>query len=183
MQTRAVRHPPMERFARRNSRSSRATDSAREPMRFFRSTRRRKTQRLLGSQIDGARDQGLVSMFLWGVLRAKNSRTPLYTYYWDHAMPGPDREVYRAFHTSEVPYVFNTLNRSHRPWQPADRAIAQTMSTYWTNFVTSGDPNGPGLTSWPAFGRGGLVTMELGDHFGTRAVADAAQFEFFSKYF
>jgi len=135
------------------------------------------------SQIDGARDQGLVSMYLWGVLRAKNSRTPLYTYYWDHAMPGPDREVYRAFHTSEVPYVFNTLNRSHRPWQPADRAIAQTMSTYWTNFVTSGDPNGPGLTSWPAFGRGGLVTMELGDHFGTRAVADAAQFEFFSKYF
>jgi para-nitrobenzyl esterase len=135
------------------------------------------------SQIDAARDQGLVSMYLWGRLRAKSGRTPLYTYYWNHAMPGPDRDLYRAFHTSEVPYVFNSLHRSNRPWEPADRAIAKTMSSHWRNFVTSGDPNGPGLDPWPAFHGDRLVTMELGDRSGTRPVADAARLKFYSQFF
>ena len=135
------------------------------------------------SQIDAARDQGLVSMYLWGVLRAKTSRAQLYTYYWNHSLPGPDSNVYRAFHTSEVPYVFKSLQRSNRPWQPTDRAIAETMSSYWTNFVTVGDPNGPGFPPWSAFSPGKPVTMELGDRFGTRAVADPARLEFYSKHF
>ena len=135
------------------------------------------------SQIEAARDQGVVSMRLWGVLRARTSRTPLYTYYWNHSMPGPDRDLYGAFHTSEVPYVFNSLHRSNRPWQPADRAIAETMSSYWTSFVTSGDPNGPGLVRWLRFGANPQLTMELGDHVGARAVVEPARVEFFSKYF
>jgi para-nitrobenzyl esterase len=135
------------------------------------------------SQIEAARDQGLVSMYLWGTLRANSSRTPLYTYYWNHAMPGPDRDRYRAFHTSEVPYVFSSLHRSNRPWQPEDLAVAERMSSYWTNFVTSGDPNGSTLDAWPPFRTGAPTTMELGDRFGARAVADAARLEFFSKYF
>ena len=114
------------------------------------------------SQIDAAREQGLVSTYLWGVLRAKTSRAPLFTYYWIHALPGPDRELYRAFHTSEAPDVFNSLHRLNRPFEPADRVIATTMSSYWKSFASSGDPNGPGLAPWPAFRAGTPVTMELG---------------------
>jgi para-nitrobenzyl esterase len=33
----------------------------------------------------------------------------------------------------------------------ADAALSETMQRYWVNFVTSGDPNRPGLPVWPPF--------------------------------
>ena len=30
-----------------------------------------------------------------------------------------------------------------------DQAVARTVNTYWANFAKTGDPNGPGLPTWP----------------------------------
>ena len=32
-----------------------------------------------------------------------------------------------------------------------DRDFARTLSRYWVNFATAGDPNGAGLPEWPVF--------------------------------
>jgi para-nitrobenzyl esterase len=114
------------------------------------------------AQSESSRDLALVSMYLWARERAKTARTPAYLYLWDHALPGPDAVRFGAFHTSEVPYVMDTLDRSDRPFTDADRRIARTLSSYWANFAVTGDPNGPGLPSWPAVGDRAEV-MELGD--------------------
>ena len=37
------------------------------------------------------------------------------------------------------------------------------MSSYWVNFAKSGNPNGPGLTSWPAFTHTDSKVLYLGD--------------------
>ena len=134
------------------------------------------------SQKAAFRDSGLVSMFMWAEHRAKTSKNKAFTYYWTHAEPGPDSARYGAFHTSEVPYVFNTLNQSKRPWTDQDHKLADTLGAYWVNFMKTGDPNGKGLAQWPAFTASSAVTMELGDKLGPRPVAEKAKVEFWQKY-
>jgi para-nitrobenzyl esterase len=123
-----------------------------------------------------------VSMYLWAAQRARTSKTKAFIYLWDHALPGPDAATYGAFHTSEVPYVLNTLYASDRPFVQADRAIADMMSSYWANFAKSGDPNGAGLTPWSAVGDAKTV-MELGDKTGAVPLAkDSAKYAFMEKF-
>ena len=49
------------------------------------------------------------------------------------------------------------------PWliDDADRALARLASSYWINFVKSGDPNGAGLPHWPSFRSAGAQVMML----------------------
>jgi len=130
-----------------------------------------------------AREQGRASMYLWAVNRGKTGKTKAFTYYWTHAEPGPDKKRYGAFHTSEVPYVFNTLDKSSRPWTAEDHQIAEALGAYWANFARNGDPNAKGLPSWPSFQTEPPQTMELGDRFGPVSIADKPKIELFTQYF
>ena len=134
------------------------------------------------SQKASAREQNLVSMYLWAADRARTGKTKVFTYYWTHALPGPDSARYGAFHSSEVPYVFESLSKADRPWTAQDHEIAKTLGSYWVNFINTGDPNGKGLAHWPAFNSQKPVTMELGDTFAQRPIAEKAAIEFFQQY-
>jgi para-nitrobenzyl esterase len=136
------------------------------------------------AQNDSSWDQARASVYLWALKRARTSKTKVYTYFWDHALPGPDSGKYGAFHTSEVPYVLDTLYMSDRPFTAADRKIADLMSSYWANFIATGDPNGKGLPHWPAIGEKPGYTMETGDHPSPIAVAGSeVKLRFFEKFF
>jgi len=126
------------------------------------------------SQNESAWDQQRVGTYLWARGRAKTAKTRAFTYFWDHTMPGPDAAQYGAFHTSEVPYVLNTLYMSERPFTDADRKIADQVSSYWANFAANGDPNGKGLPVWAAVGEK-PETMEIGDKPGALPAAGSAE--------
>lgn len=116
-----------------------------------------------------ARDEENVSVNLWAEQRERTSHTPAYTYYFTHAIPWPAHPEFAAFHSAEIPYALDNLGVLDRPWQPFDRSLALTLSSYWLNFVRTGDPNGAGLPLWPHATPD--TVMELGDHPGARPIA------------
>jgi para-nitrobenzyl esterase len=63
----------------------------------------------------------------------------------------------------EMPYVFDHLDQQSLPWTAQDRRLASAMAAYWTNFATSGNPNGTDLPAWPEFKSSSHQMMVLGD--------------------
>ena len=47
--------------------------------------------------------------------------------------------------------MFGHLDQEPWPWRADDRRLASRMTRYWTNFIKTGDPNGPGLPPWTRF--------------------------------
>jgi para-nitrobenzyl esterase len=120
---------------------------------------------------EAAWDQNRISLYLWTQERAKTGKTKVYTYFWEHPVPGPDVNKYGAFHTSEVPYVMNNLAMSDRRFTDADYKIADKLSSYWANFIKTGNPNGPGLPLWISPLDKPWTVNEVGDKFGPMPVA------------
>lgn len=105
-------------------------------------------------------------------LAIRGATKPVFAYLFTHVEPGPESARYGAFHTSDVPYKFNTLHLSPgRTFTDVDRRLADQFSSYVANFVKTGDPNGGSLPTWPALTAENKALMDLGDRVAvTRAV-------------
>jgi para-nitrobenzyl esterase len=97
-----------------------------------------------------SRDQGLARLHAWRATRSRTGKSPDYGYYFERAIPWPAEPKYQAFHSAELPYVFDNLSKLDRPWEDVDRQLSRTMASYWVNFIRSGNPNGDGLPEWPS---------------------------------
>jgi para-nitrobenzyl esterase len=96
------------------------------------------------------RDLGLAALYAWDRAWSAEARSPVYGYLFDHLEPGPGAARWGIFHSSELPYVFGTLDAApQRHFTRLDRALSRRLSGYWVNFIRSGNPNGPGLPAWP----------------------------------
>ena len=129
-------------------------------------------------------EQSRLNTYLWMEYRAKTSETDAYEYYFDRAIPWPDYPQFGAFHTAEVPYVFNNIQMltNHHAMEQADTLIADRISSYWVNFVKTGDPNGPGLPAWEPFSLSRHEVMRLGEEMGMMPVAASAErYEFLKR--
>lgn len=82
-------------------------------------------------------------------LRETQGNAPTYIYYFDAAAPEDGRPcLHGSFHSSELWYVFRTLERSWRPYDQADKMLSERMVDYWTNMAKTGNPNAPGQADW-----------------------------------
>ena len=68
---------------------------------------------------------------------------PVYAYQFAHALPDDEagsHDMKGAFHSSELWYMFKSLDRGDRPFTQADWNLAEHVVTCWTNFAKTGDP-------------------------------------------
>ncbi|HEY2904538.1 MAG TPA: carboxylesterase family protein [Vicinamibacterales bacterium] len=91
-----------------------------------------------------------------------------YLYSFSHVAPHPRASELKAFHASEIPYVFDVVPSSDPreagfAYTEVDRRLANMMSTYWVNFVKTGDPNGAGVPKWEVYNPAAEPYLEFGD--------------------
>ena len=75
---------------------------------------------------------------------------PTWEYQFDRAIPPNPRTA----HSGDLPYVFGNLPTTggmSGKYQDADRALSGTIQAYWTQFAKTGNPNGPGVATWPQY--------------------------------
>ena len=60
----------------------------------------------------------------------------------------PEDRLQGAFHSSDLWFVFKSLQHCWRPWTQGDWDLSEKMLTAWTNFAKYSDPNGPDGGEW-----------------------------------
>jgi len=128
-------------------------------------------------------------MRIWARVQTKTGRSKVFLYFFSHEPPAPVGSTSRsgfgsgATHGAEAPYIFQNL-LPPRAWTALDHQVSDTLSSYWINFATNGDPNGKGLANWPAFDdKTSDRPMVLGDRAEIGPAPNRAQVTFFEQLY
>lgn len=118
------------------------------------------------------------STWKWYELHRTAYEAPVYRYYYAHPRP-PMREAWwrppssadgrrsgdvaparGASHSAEIEYALGNLDVNPiYAWREADYAVSDVLRGFFSNFIKTGNPNGPDLPSWPAASRGDDAQM------------------------
>lgn len=116
---------------------------------------------------------------------------PAYLYFFSRVPPAPEGDAfghYGAYHTAEIPYVFDNFGVSaslhaDRDYDETDRELSNTLASYWVNFAATGDPNGAGLPEWTAFDADADEALEIGDTIQMRRGIRQARLDLLDRYY
>lgn len=125
-------------------------------------------------------------MWTWARLQSEAGNHHVFLYRFTQSSPYRSGDKYfdrGASHGMEMPYVFDHLDQQRLPWTSEDKRLASVMSTYWTNFAKSGDPNGVGLPAWPPFTTSNPQAMLLGETIAPGPVPDEVELQHIGRLY
>jgi para-nitrobenzyl esterase len=119
--------------------------------------------------------------YTWARMETTHGRNRAWVYRFDKPSAANPNG---SGHGQELQYVFGNLGVGGRP-QPtdADRALSAEMQSYWVNFATKLDPNGPGLPAWPAFTPDKPQMMRFGVDPGPARLANLDRLKVLDGYY
>ena len=134
------------------------------------------------SQIKASRDMIFgVQNYMWANIQSQQ-KEKAYVYRFTRKVPATGEYAqYGAFHTGEVAYAYDNLrfiDHNLRPLESVDTELARTMSSYWVNFIKSGDPNGNQLPVWPTYSNKDKQVMVFDTHIKATPLPDGAALDF-----
>jgi para-nitrobenzyl esterase len=116
---------------------------------------------VIQSATDLASDGFIVySTWKWAELQRETGKHPVYRYLFSHPRPNgwgmPENAkdslpppINGAAHSWEIEYALGNLRTNPvYPWTPVDYKVSATMTSYFTHFIKTGNPNGTGLPLW-----------------------------------
>lgn len=113
---------------------------------------------------------------------ALSSSEPVFVYEVAHVPTDkPDFPHYGAFHTSDVPYALRNLHTWDRPWQEHDMKVQEVLSSYYLNFIKTGNPNAEGLPEWKNYTEDNGYVQVVDNVIAGRENYYAKEFELLTK--
>ena len=102
------------------------------------------------------------------VLSMTHAGQKAFLYYFTFVETGK-RAPLGAYHGQELYFLSDSFPTD---WEhsPDAKKLSEVMRACWTQFAKTGNPQAPGLPTWPAFDRRSDQRFELGRSFGLRAV-------------
>ena len=116
----------------------------------------------------------------WARMQSQKGKGKAFVYYYDHRTPdSPDG----ANHAAEVTYVFGNFGGSGGAPNPNDLALSDIIRSYWINFARTGDPNGSGLSQWPAFTETNQKVMFFDTGASAKPIPNLEKLKAFDAYY
>ena len=114
--------------------------------------------------------------------------SPAYLYFFSRIPPAPDAELYGAYHTAEIPYVFDNFGVSPHPYAnrdytDTDRRLSDILASYWVNMAATGNPNSEGLPEWPAYDPEADAALHIGDTISVEQGIRKERLDFFDRFY
>lgn len=129
------------------------------------------------------KDKGLAAHYMWAAQRAEANESPTWVYLFDHVEPGPESDKWRVFHSSELPYLFGTLDKApERGFTFADWQVSMTMADLWASFVKTGVPQARDAQDWPQFDAEAPMMMVLKENGTAQELLTDEKRDAFDRY-
>ena len=120
-----------------------------------------------------------LSSYAWALEQNKNSPAKTFLYQFTRKPPATgDKKRFGAYHTAEIGYALHNLDSIQRSWEPVDLRLENELSSYWVQFVKTGDPNQNGLPEWSSFTNENPACIIFGDSTETKVLPDKGALDF-----